>query len=62
LAKSELTSRMFAVLEQIRSFCIGEESELIDKAVRALDLTAFAELAEPILARMKSATQLVRTY
>jgi len=61
LAKSELTSRMFHVVEQIRSFCVGAEAEQLEKAVRALDITAFAELAEPVLARMKHAAELIRS-
>ncbi|SRR5258708_569714 len=62
LAKSELTSRMFRVLEQIRSFCQGGEAALLEKSIKALDLTAFAELAEPVLARMKNATEFARSH
>ncbi len=61
LGKSELTSRMFRVVQQIRPFCVGAEAEQLDKAVRALDITGFAELAEPVLARMKHATELIRS-
>ena len=41
--------------KQLREFATTEESALLGKAVRALDITAFAELAETILARRKRA-------
>ena len=62
LAKSELTSRMYRVVEQIRDFCQGGEAALLEKAIKALDLTAFAELAEPVLVRMRRATELIRSH
>jgi hypothetical protein len=61
LAKGQIESRMLSVLAKIRSFCVGEEAKLIEKAARALDFLAFGELAEPVLERMKSATELVRS-
>ncbi len=62
LAKGEISSRMYKVLEQIRSFCEGQEAVLLEKSIKALDLAAFGELAEPVLARMRRATELVRSY
>jgi hypothetical protein len=61
LAKSELTSRMYKLFEQIRGICEGQEARLLEKSIKALDLTAFAELAEPIVARMRRATELIRS-
>jgi hypothetical protein len=55
LSKGEITSRMLGVLAQIREFCEGREAELVEKAIRALDFSAFGELVTPILSRMKRA-------
>lgn len=55
LAKSEVQSRMLKLFNQISDFCQGEEAKLLEKAIKALDFTCFAELAEPILARMRAA-------
>jgi hypothetical protein len=62
LAKGEVASRMYKVLEQIRSFCESQEAALLEKSMKALDLAAFGELVEPVLARMRRATELVRSY
>jgi hypothetical protein len=55
LAKNEMTSKMYGVLAQLREFCVGQEYKLLDKAIKACDITCFAELAETILARSKRA-------
>ena len=60
LAKGQITSRMLAVLSKIRSFCIGSEEKEIEKAINCLDFTAFGELSEPVLERMRSAIESVR--
>ncbi len=56
LAKGAIESRMLKILAEIRSFCIGDEEELIAKAIKCLDFITFGELAEPVLARMKQAS------
>lgn len=53
LAKGEVTSRMLRVLNRIRPYCVGDEANLIEKAIRCLDFSLFGELAETVLARMK---------
>jgi hypothetical protein len=53
LAKSELTSRMLSVLNNIREFCKGDEARQIERAIRCLDFSLFGELCEPVLSRMK---------
>jgi len=54
LGKGEVTSRMLGLLNQIRPFCEGKEAEQIERAIKCLDFSLFGELAEPVLARMKS--------
>lgn len=55
MGKSELTSRMYNVLSAVAANCIGDEYSLIEKAIRALDVSAFAELSERDIQRMKHA-------
>lgn len=53
LGKSEITSRMLALLTKMRPFCIGDEEKQIEKAIRCLDFTLFGELGEPVMERMR---------
>lgn len=54
LAKGELASRMFSLLDKLRDDCVGNEETLLEKATRALDVAAFSELAERIIGRLKA--------
>ncbi len=54
LAKGEVASRMFGLLEKLRDDCVGNEETLLEKAARALDVAAFSELAERIVGRLKA--------
>jgi hypothetical protein len=53
LGKSEMTSRLLRLSGELRPHCVGEESALLEKAAKALDVTAFAEIAESIVRRVR---------
>jgi hypothetical protein len=51
LRKSSVSSEMLATLSAFRKYCTREEIELLEKAVKALDLPAFFEISRGIIAR-----------
>jgi hypothetical protein len=54
LAKGDLTLRMRSLIAELEPACIGNEATLLEKSVAALDVSAFAEIAEGIVRRLKA--------
>jgi len=55
LGKGELLSRLLALVEKLKPFCEGDEAELLEKAAKSLDVTAFATIQHAIVARVQAA-------
>ncbi len=53
LAKGEVASRMFSLLEKLRGDCIGDEEAHLEGATRSLDVALFAQIAEGVVSRLK---------
>jgi hypothetical protein len=51
LRKSAVSSEMLSTLAAFRRYCTSQEIELLEKAVKALDLPAFFEIARGIIQR-----------
>lgn len=51
LSKGELMSRMNKLLEALAPSCLADEESELSKAIQALDLTLFCQLAERIVQR-----------
>lgn len=60
LAKSELSSRMLAAADKFAADCVGDELDLLKAAARALDTSAFVQIAEKVVARLKANNQRMR--
>jgi hypothetical protein len=54
LAKSEIASRMYSLLEKLRADCVGDEETQLERAARCLDIPGFCELSERIVGRLKA--------
>jgi len=54
LAKGEVASRMYSLLEKLRSDCENDEETQLERAAKCLDVAGFAELAERIVGRLKA--------
>ena len=53
LNKSDLTFRMRSLLTKLRPDCADDELRLLEKAIAALDVSAFVEITEGIISRLK---------
>jgi hypothetical protein len=53
LRKAAVAGTMTSLFAQLRGDCLGNEAELLEKALAALDVTAFTELTTGIIARLK---------
>jgi hypothetical protein len=54
LAKSEVASRMYSLLDKLRADCVGDEETQLERAARCLDIPGFCELSERIVGRLKA--------
>ena len=50
-AKAEITSRLYGLLNKMRPALIGDEEKLLEKAIKASDVAAFAEISEGVFDR-----------
>jgi hypothetical protein len=50
-AKGEIASRLYSFLEKMRPALIGDEEKLLEKAIKASDVAAFAEISEGVFDR-----------
>jgi len=49
-----LTERLTRLFDEFRPHCVGDEEGLLKSAVACLDMAAFAEIGEKIMARVKA--------